>query len=131
VQELTFDAEEVVTAAGKAAGRGSGIRDPLLPDFVNYDMDDALRAPIPPTPLGVCSREACALGWIEARQGSVGGFRTFHWQTFLSVNYTRSMKSRGGDHGGADRLGVMICYWLDRDIPQTKSPLHAPRQMGE
>jgi len=22
-------------------------------------------------------------------------------------------------------------HWLDRDIPQTKSPLHAPRQTGE
>ena len=22
-------------------------------------------------------------------------------------------------------------HWLDREIPQTKSPLHAPRQMGE
>ena len=22
-------------------------------------------------------------------------------------------------------------YWLDRDIPQTKSPLHAPRQTGD
>ena len=22
-------------------------------------------------------------------------------------------------------------HWLDREIPETKSPLHAPRQMGE
>ncbi len=22
-------------------------------------------------------------------------------------------------------------HWLDRDLPQTKSPLHAPRQTGE
>jgi hypothetical protein len=26
---------------------------------------------------------------------------------------------------------VRLRYWLDRDIPQTKSPLHAPRQTGE
>ena len=26
---------------------------------------------------------------------------------------------------------VRLRHWLDREIPQTKSPLHAPRQMGE
>lgn len=24
-----------------------------------------------------------------------------------------------------------LSHWLDRDIPQTKSPLHAPRQTGD
>ena len=24
-----------------------------------------------------------------------------------------------------------LCHWLDRDIPQTKAPLHAPRQNGD
>jgi hypothetical protein len=26
---------------------------------------------------------------------------------------------------------VRLRHWLDREIPQTKSPLHAPRQTGE
>ena len=29
------------------------------------------------------------------------------------------------------QLYARLRHWLDREIPQTKSPLHAPRQVGE
>ena len=29
------------------------------------------------------------------------------------------------------RFYARLRHWLDREIPQTKSPLHAPRQTGE
>ena len=31
----------------------------------------------------------------------------------------------------SDQFYARLRHWMDRDMPQTKSPLHAPRQTGE
>jgi hypothetical protein len=47
----------------------------------------------------------------------------------------RRIKSFGECKRGAEETSGQFCarlrHWLDRDLPKTKSPLHAPRQTSD